>query len=244
MGWFTPQCPVSDEDRIWLEKAGAWLLKQFDIRVDEVTVVLPTPEFFPDIYRGEEEDVNNLLNRVCSYMRVNPDRLSLELFSEDGLELHDHLPSFESSRKGAAGQYQEDGGQIKIRLSADHLSDPMALVAIIAHELGHVLLLADQKIGQDRKDHEYLTDLLTVQMGLGIFTANSAFRFRQWSGGFKQGWKAQRLGYLSEQMFGYALALFAWTSGERKPGWAKYLEGNVKHHLKSGLNYLRKQSAV
>jgi len=41
------------------------------------------------------------------------------------------------------------------------------------HELGHVLLLADGKISKDRKDHEHLTDLLTVWLGLGIFTANS-----------------------------------------------------------------------
>ena len=244
MGWFSPQCPVSGEDRLWLERAGAWLLKQLDINIDNVIVVLPTPEFFPDIYRGEEEDVNNLLKRVCSYMKVDPDRLLVELFSDNDEELRDHLPSFESARNGAAGQYQEDGGRIKIRLSAEHLSDPMSLVAIIAHELGHVLLLSDKKIGRDRKDHEYLTDLLTVQMGLGIFTANSAFRFKQWRGGFKQGWKAQRLGYLSEPMFGYALSLFAWTRKEDKPHWAKYLDTNVKHHFKSGLGYLQKRNAV
>ena len=240
MRWFSPQCPVNEEDRLWLEKAGPWLLKQFDLNINGVTVVLPTPEFFPDIYRGEEEDVNELLRRVCSYMGVSADRLSLELFSDDHQELRDHLPSFESSHKGAAGQYREDDGRIKIRLSADHLNDPMSLVAIMAHELGHVLLLGDQKIARDRKDHEHLTDLLTVQTGLGIFTANSAFRFTQWSGGFKQGWRAQRLGYMTEPMFGYALALFAWTRRESKPQWSKFLEGNIKHHLKSGLSYLER----
>jgi hypothetical protein len=28
------------------------------------------------------------------------------------------------------------------------------------------------------------------------------FRFTQWQGGFKQGWSARQLGYLSEAMFG------------------------------------------
>jgi len=80
--WLTPQCPVNEEERVWLERAGAWLLKLFAINIDEVTVVLPKPEFFPDTYRGEEEDVDKLLIRVCSYMGVSRDRLSLELFSD------------------------------------------------------------------------------------------------------------------------------------------------------------------
>jgi hypothetical protein len=85
-----------------------------------------------------------------------------------------------------------------------------------------------------------LTDLLTVFLGLGIFTANSAFKFNQWTGGGKQGWEAKRLGYLTESMFGYALALFAWARGEDKPQWSKYLEGNVKYYFRSGLKYLEK----
>jgi hypothetical protein len=239
MKWSTPQCPVNDEQRVWLENAGAWLLKEFNIQLDQVTIVLPTPEFFPDTYRGQEDDAKKLLHRVCSYMKVSPDRLSLEWITDEHQELRAHLPSFEASNKGAAGHYQEDGGTIRISLSSAHLRDPMSLVAVMAHELGHVLLLGDKKIARDRKDHEYLTDLLTVLLGLGIFTANSAFRFTQWTGGFKQGWRAQRLGYLTEAMFGYALALFAWTRGESKPAWSKYLEGSIQHHFKSGLSYLK-----
>jgi hypothetical protein len=239
MKWFTPKCPVEDEEKEWLENSAAWLLKEFDIQIDDVTVVLPTPEFFPDTYRGEEEDVKTLLGRVSSYMGVNADRLSLDLFSDEQKELRNHLPSFEASHRSAAGLYSEGDDTIKISLSTNHLSDPMTMVAVIAHELGHVLLLADNKIARDRKDHEHLTDLLTVFFGLGIFTANSAFRFTQWSGGFKQGWQARRLGYLTEPMFGYALALFASMRRESQPSWSQHLEGNVKHHFKSGLSYLR-----
>jgi hypothetical protein len=238
--WFTPQCPVNDEQKVWLENSGAWLIREFSIQVSQVTVVLPTPEFFPDPYRGEEEDVDNLLIRVCSYMGVSRDRLTVKLFSDEEKKIRDHLPSFESKGQGVAGHYRETSDLITISLSTAYLRDPMSLVAVIAHELGHVLLLADKKIARESENHEFLTDLLTVQMGLGIFTANSAFRFTQWSGGFKQGWKAERLGYLSEPMFGYALAFFAWTRKEGKPPWSKYLEGNVKDHFKSALKYLQK----
>ena len=241
MTWFTPKCPVDDKDKVWLEQAGAWLIKEFQIRICEVTVVLPTPEFFPDSYHAEEDDVQILLNRVCSFMGVSADRLTLELFTEEPGELRNHLPFFESWRTGAGGHYHQREEAITIGISTSYLRDPMTLVAVIAHELGHVLLLADKEVFRERKDHEYLSDLLTVLLGLGIFTANSAFHFRQWSGGGKQGWKAKRLGYLTGAKFGYALALFAHARGESKPDWSEYLEGDVKYHFKSGLRYLESQ---
>ena len=208
-------------------------------------VVLPTPDFFPDEYTAAAEDVEALVQRVCDYMGVSRDRLELELFSDQHRELRHHLPIFESAGRRAAGQFMQgvDQASIKIRLSTDRLNDPMSLVATIAHELGHVLLLADGKISRDRADHEQLTDLLTVWFGLGIFTANSVFKFNQWSGGFKQGWESERLGYLSEQMFGYALAWFACLRGEANPAWAKHLKGDSKYYFRSSMRFLGKARA-
>jgi hypothetical protein len=37
------------------------------------------------------------------------------------------------------------------------LNDPEALVATIAHELGHIHLLSDERISRDTPDHEPLT---------------------------------------------------------------------------------------
>src|SRR5258706_1152507 len=152
MTWFTPKCPVDDNDKVWLEQAGALLIKEFQIRISEVAIVLPTPEFFPDPSHAEEDDVQTLLNRVCSFMGVSAHRLKLELFSNQDEELSKHLPFFESSRRGAAGEYKKGGEAITIRISTAYLRDPMALVAIIAHELGHVLMLADKTVFRERQD--------------------------------------------------------------------------------------------
>jgi len=61
---------------------------------------------------------------------------------------------------------------------------------------------------------EPLTDLLTVFLGFGVFTANAAFRIEQHQDGRSQGWSARRQGYLSEEEFGYALAVLP-TSAAR-----------------------------
>jgi hypothetical protein len=242
MNWFAAKCPVDDSTRTWTENNLGWLLQTFEFpSAQDVTVVLPTPEFFPDPYAGTEADVRRLFQRVCDLMEVDADRLKLELVADTEGALRHQLPSWESGGKGVAGHYQGDAQTATIRLNMAYRRDPMAMVAVMAHELSHVLLLGDEKISRERWDHEMITDLATVALGMGIFNANSAFKFAQWSGGGMQGWSAGRLGYLTEQNWGYALAYFAKLRGESKPAWAQHLKGDVKHYFKAGMKYLRKQ---
>jgi hypothetical protein len=83
-----------------------------------------------------------------------------------------------------------------------------------------------------------MTDLVTVFYGLGIFNANSSFVFEQWTNSQFQGWRAGSAGYMSEEMFGYALALFARRRGETKPAWSKFLSTNVRSYMKSSLRFI------
>ena len=117
--------------------------------------------------------------------------------------------------------------------------DPMSLVATVAHELGHVILLGRGLVNADTEDHEPLTDLLTVFLGLGIFTANSAAQFRQFQNERQFGWSTQHLGYLSQRMFGYALAKFAIERGDQA-AWASHLTTNVRSDFKNSKKWLER----
>jgi SprT-like family len=138
---------------------------------------------------------------------------------------------------GAAGLYHHDPTK-RSHISIDQalLKEPEKLVAVLCHELGHIILLHPGLVPHEDQDMEPLNDLLTVFLGFGVFTANSAFRFKQYSDYSTQGWSASRLGYLSEQLFGYALARFAYEREEKKPAWARFLATNVA-------GYLRRSSA-
>jgi hypothetical protein len=105
--------------------------------------------------------------------------------------------------------------------------------------LGHVILLRPGLVDRDEKDMEPMTDTVTVFLGFGVFNANSAFQFRQYTNNESQGWSTQRLGYLSEEAFGYSLARFAFERGERKPAWASYLTTNVSVYFKRSLAWLQ-----
>ena len=97
------------------------------------------------------------------------------------------------------------------------LSDPFSVVATLAHEIGHVILLGQGRVGPDDFDHEELTDLLTVFLGLGIFPANSISMESNWNSGQMSGWSVGRQGYLTINMYGYALALFALARENPEP---------------------------
>lgn len=85
-----------------------------------------------------------------------------------------------------------------------------------------------------------MSDLVTVFYGLGVFNANSSFVFEQWTNSQFQGWRASGAGYLTEEMFAYALALFAYLRKESKPEWKSFLSTNVKSYFKSSVKYISK----
>ena len=241
MFWSTPKLPLPEDQRAWVDESLQWLLKEFGTKYFlERKIILPHISFFPDSYKGTRECVERVLNRVCGYMNVDPATVSIALYnSDDRKPGHRDAPG-ESSFSGPVGLYldhREKSGKMVIALNETQIGNATSLVATIAHELGHVILLGGGKISGDRKDHELLTDLVTVFLGLGIFTANAAFQFSQWQGNRMHGWSASRQGYMSEEMFAYSLAACAWMRGETSPEWARYLSLNVGAHFKSAWRY-------
>lgn len=244
MFWGTPTLPLAEGQQEWIEKSLQWLLNEFGENYFlKHPTILPDKTFFPDKYQGTEEDVIKLVGRVCSYMDVNPNLIDVEFFFDRDETAAKHRTGNEGEYSGAGGFYFTKTSQElrkKIAVNVSEFKNPTKLVAVIAHELGHVILLGGGKMSPDDQGHEYVTDLITVFLGLGIFTANSAFQFSQWQDNTHQGWNASRLGYLSEEMFAYSLAAYAWMRGETNPKWSSYLAMNVGHHFKQSLKYLTK----
>lgn len=235
-----PKLPVTDEQQRWTDAGFLRLAKLLgQRRLLESTVVTPTPEHFPDRYDRSEEALQLMFNRVAAYMHVNPAEVQLTLFAEGDDLTRNLVPFHEGRSSGAGGLYHhDDDGRTHISVNEKDLKDPMTLVATLAHELGHVVLLRPGLVDRKDPDMEPLNDLLTVFLGFGIFAANSAFRFEQHQDGRSQGWSVRRTGYLSEELFGYALARFAFERGEPKPRWASHLSTNIARHFKRSADWL------
>ncbi|MGO8672922.1 MAG: hypothetical protein ACLQVD_16370 [Capsulimonadaceae bacterium] len=269
---FTPKLPVPDSTRIWVDSAIEELSGIFGREaLERCPIVLAGPEFFPREWEPTCEWAEFAFDRVCALMGCDRHRIDLVFVHADddvGDALGDSLPEWQQSRRGAAGMYSEGslvksgsaadvfvqeqvrvepgsddaGARAVVSIDSANLTEPAILIATMAHEVAHVLLLGDRRIDRDRSDMEPLTDLAAVCKGFGVFLANSAMQFHQWNDDRKFGWSVKRLGYLDEETYGYALAVLAQRRGERNPAWIKGLRLNVKTYMAQSTKVLNHEA--
>ena len=245
MSWwpFHSKCPIDDQTRIWVDDRMEWLDNQFGLEQWwNMPLIEPTDEFFPDPFDSSEASVRRMLDRICRYMGVDPDRIILRLYA-DGRDrkLTSHLPLHQESQ-GAAGTYAEgasEDGRSIVSIARSTTGHAAPLVAVIAHELAHARHLGEKRISPDEPDHEDTTDLATVFFGLGVFNANAVAQFQQWSTGNMSGWRSSRIGYLDEPIFGYALALWAYVRGLDHPTWMRLLRPGPRAAMSQSSKYLQ-----
>jgi len=129
-----------------------------------------------------------------------------------------------------------------IRVAQEQLNDPEALVATLAHELAYTLLPAAVRSGRDQRENEWLTDLLPVFLGLGVFMANAVIRESSDQEGHVRRRLLRRQGWLPARMVGYAMALFTWVRGEAEPPWRTALRLDALAAYAGGRRYLERTS--
>ncbi|HET6249370.1 MAG TPA: hypothetical protein VFE47_16860 [Tepidisphaeraceae bacterium] len=236
--WFgSSSCTVDPITRQWIERRWRWLTDEFgsDVMIDAPNV-LPSEEFFPDKYDRSDDAVRTLTRRVCQYMGVEASQIDLQFYNN---LRRPYLVNEAGDGIGeAVGTYHQGDSRFVVRLERSAFEQPMALVATIAHELAHVRLLGEGRIGRDEFDNELLTDLTTVFMGMGIFRANSPgyhlARSAHWPGT-----DVPKPEYMTTPMYGYALAYRCWLREEPLPKWRRHLGPGVRAEFKQALRFLQ-----
>src|SRR4051812_17298016 len=174
MRWWQAQCPVRPAEQQWIEQSLSWFGREVGRDRLRGEVVLPADEYFPGDYTGSRAEVRAVLDKLCRHVGVDPADVELEHYAADENPELSAVVTILGSTNGAAGHYRRRDGRSIIAVRDDQAARPMALVATMAHELGHVRLLGERRIDPERADGEPLTDLFTVFFGLGIFSANAA----------------------------------------------------------------------
>lgn len=236
-GWLSPP-PCDPAAKRWIEDRLRWLSRQFGLHILlERSVILPTPEFFPDPWEPTPGGARRLFTRVCDYMGVDEEQVDLEFFNDT---TSPSLLALDPTRGIAAGTWSggsEPWERGTIRLEHSILDRPANLIGTMAHELAHQRLLGEGRISRDIFDNELLTDLTALFFGFGVFIANNTHK----STGALSHWPGndlRRPEYLSEPMIGYALAVIAWHRDESRPPWSKHLTWTPRSVLKHALKYL------
>jgi hypothetical protein len=227
-----PHCPVEDDVRRWVEARMAWLAREFgEDRLRTATVVTPTTEFFPVGWRGTEDEAHALAERIAGFMGL--DFARIEIYSFDNAKPPEGMVGDTS----AMGYYHDEDGVSCVGYDSRGLEDPLQLAATFAHEFAHIHLLGHKRIDPDTEDHELLTDLCTVALGMGVICSNSGVYEKRTS----EWWQIGRAGYLDLRTFGYAFAVFAHLRGEEKPSWMKHLRPDVRQAMKLGRRWIELQ---
>ena len=243
---FGARLPVDEKTKAWIDRSFQRLEMLFGKdRMLCAEIILPIDQYFPDKYEKNEVGLEVLFRRVCEYMGVARTTVELSMIPDHVSEIKEHLPAWSGQSSEPVGLYSpaehEELPLVSVREST--AQEPMVAVAVMAHELAHVILLGENLIDAEGEDMEPFTDLATVYLGLGIFSANAAFRYQRHETYRKKGWSVSKSGYLSEEQFGYALAKFAFERGERKPEWAKHLASNIRIHFNDAVKWLAKNDS-
>lgn len=230
---------IDEEQRKWLEHAFMYLLHQFDHdKIVTRQVMTPTKECFNYQFIGDKTEIISLANQIAIIMEINPDEIQLEFF-ENGVknfyaETGDILfMGQDDDVQNPAGQYlgKNKNGKYLIALGNNLQEEPDNLIATIAHEFSHIKLLGEKRI---EINDEYLTDVVPLMFGLGIFNANSCFKVKT----THNTWAHSTAGYLSQMDWGYLLALYAFMRYEDEPTWLQYLNKQLQSDFTISLAFI------
>lgn len=231
------KCPIEEEDKSWIENNLAWINENV-VNIENQPTILPTKKFFDWNFTGKEEDAAFVLRKVGEYFKINTDKIKLDFYSEEAVELDPGLFT-QKEGGGTAGLYFQEGDEYEIWIEVQQLKKLQSMIATMAHELSHYVLIGLKNIYTDDDENEWLTDLTAIAYGFGIFIGNSTFSFSQWhSGDGWGGWRSSAQGYLPQQIIAYALAEIQHRKNEGKPEWIKLLNKNLQHDFERSMKYI------
>ncbi|WP_290609666.1 hypothetical protein [Arsukibacterium sp. UBA3155] len=247
-GIFESKPILSVEDTEFQIATFKWLLKHFggDDFYQDSTLVLPTKNFFPSKVDNIEHAANETFLAVKKYAGMEGWPCKLEA-QEDDIDVRvSPTIAIQNAPQNPLGTFEvKESEEVVITYSPAAVQKPVELVATFAHELAHYLTatcIEEPPGGWD--NWEFATDITATFLGFGIFMANSAFNFRQFSEIDSQGWSYSRNGYLTETEHVYALAIFLCLKNIPFDTAAHHLKPSLRKILKKSLKELSKSGCI
>lgn len=232
--------PVTEDDKEWVEDGLLLLSSNFGKDYfRNITTILPNRRFYDCEFRGTEDDAQFVLEQTKVYMDIENVDFKLVFFSDEPVYMDDGTlltspADLYGKWKSASGVYEESKDGTIIYIKQSLLKDPVSLIATMAHELAHYILLGE---GRMETNDEYLTDLVALSYGFGIFLGNTRFNFGRFSNVQGQGWEMSSQGYLPEQVIAYTMAWLAVYRNE-EPSWKTLLNKDMLKYFDQSLEYI------
>lgn len=247
LGLFSkPKCIVDEEQKDWLNEQYTWLIENIGFPNEPVPLIMPTSDFFTPPPKEGHDRALHIFNEVKELMGLKDWPCQLEEQEEEINPKVDELLMVENIEPTPMGTFNvkpETLAPIIITYNSKQLNNHISLIATFAHELSHYVLLSctKERLGTS-DDEEFLTDLMAIMSGFGLFIANSRFNFTQFTDTFSQGWRSSSVGYLTENEIIFALSLFMKRYGYNSSQLENYLKNNLQKLLLKSEKYLANQN--
>ena len=237
----TPQSLLDEETERWQIDCWRWLISGLSSSrsLRDGPLIVPDFQFFPATDATGHDCAEHLFRCVTRLSGVEdwPFDLVAQAWHPDD----DGKGTFDMEY--AAGTYQEGpGGRMIIGYYPGLVDRPLDLIGTFAHEVSHgVVRSINSPPPGGWQMEEFAVELTTVYLGFGLFGANNAFQ-TQFGKGLIKGlfgtWSMSSAGYLSQEQWAFALAVFLTLRGENEEAAREWLSKQLMKMLSQSMDYL------
>lgn len=179
-------------------------------------LVQPTPDFFPDPWKGNVASVRRLLRRLLRYTRIEVDHVEVVVYDPEADEQPEE-PSPTPIRGQAPLVWRLEpraNEPWRFGLDVRALKDVTNLVPSCARAVADAYRQHHRIPDSDKESAVPAVDVTAVYLGFGVLTVDASMRFTSGAqGGFRASRSQFRLGALSPQAVAYLLATQAKLRG-------------------------------
>jgi len=233
---------LSADEREYQVDSFKWLIKYFGDSefYENTSLILPTDKYFPNEVTSNRDAAHSTFQQVLEHAGLSNWPVTLEAQSLDPDTVVAPTIVVQNTDASPAGTFRVDENhEVKITYNPEIVGDPMKMVSVFSHELAHYLTATCPEPPPGGWDNwEYATDICAIFMGFGIFQANSAFSFQQYTTSDSIGWKTSGVGYLSQRERCFALGIFLKLKNISPTVAFPYCDRNVKAYLKQAITEL------
>ncbi|KAA0700713.1 hypothetical protein DTW90_03495 [Neorhizobium sp. P12A] len=236
---------ISFHDEEWQISAWEWLFDNLGglERLKRLPSHYPRQVDFPRSGLSGHAHVAFVFSQLCGLLGL--DSGAFELLPQQAA-INPHLGPLavvQNAPHEPLGTYSSHENAHVITYDPVAAKDLERLIATLAHELCHAILFSIPERPADwAENEEFATDLATVFFGFGIFGGNGSFEFSQFRDDAtgSQGWSTRRAGYLTQNEWGFALAVRAILTGEDVAPIKKYSSDGLYLNFRKNYAYLER----
>lgn len=218
----------------------ARLLERYSGDIGDRPLVLPTGEYFPDRYQGDEKSVEVLTARMQRHAGMADIPLVCRVVSPDA-----EAQKVSSCSSGGCGVPQTGTGLARLvdegefwtlQIPETELKHPVALTTNLARSLAFIFLVETQRDGETFEPPvEVTADFIAVALGFGALMLQGSYIYAKSCGGPQ----IARVTSVGISELAIAVALFAELGAHKTSGVAKTLGITQQEAFKEALRLVR-----